>query len=206
MKKEFTIKNRTPGGVQTIHMIVTDITINDLMTCVDEKHIRQLCESGCVNYGKKWSCPPSSHKISEIISKKAYNRVVLICGYIKLADMCYIKNPYQKVKAANIILKSHCETRARDLEKFANGYSLLSGSCNVCKPCYKKKGLPCQKPNLMRYSLESTGINVELLAKKCCNHQLLWYQKGQPQKYTSVITAVLIDNSHVTDYDIVIDI
>lgn len=203
MKKEFAVKNKTPGGVQTIHFIVTDIAVDDLMTCVEEKHIRHLCQSGCINYGKKWSCPPSSPEISEIISSKGYRRVILICGFIELDDMFYIKNSYQKVKAANIILKSHCETRARHLENSLNGYSLLSGSCNLCKPCCKKRGLPCQKPAVMRYSLESTGINVELLAKKYCEHRLLWYQKNNDQKYTSVVTAVLVNSFHPIDYGII---
>lgn len=203
MKKEFVVKNQTPGGVQTIHFIVTDISTDDLLTCVDEEHIRQLCQSGCINYEKKWSCPPASPKISDIISQKGYKRIILICGFIELDDMFYIKNSYQKVKAANVILKSHCETRARYLEKSLNGYSLLSGSCNLCKPCYKKRDLYCQKPDLLRYSLESTGINVGMLTKKYCNHELMWYLKGKEQKYTSVVTAVLINNAHDIDYDII---
>lgn len=138
--------------------------------------------------------PPYSKKITNIISQEDYKYAILICGYINLADMDYIKNPYQKIKAANIILKSRCEKLAREYEVNVNGYCLLSGSCNLCKPCYKKRGLPCDKPSVMRYSLESTGINVEELAKNVFNHALLWYKKGSVPEYTSVVTAILCKN------------
>lgn len=206
MKKVFEVKNKTLGGEQIIHFIVKDITIDELLTCTNEGHIRSLCQSGCVNYGKKWSCPPYSPKISSILSKGRYKQAVLVCGYIELANMYYIKNSYQRVKAANAILKRHCKTKAREIEVFTNGYSLLSGSCNLCKPCYKKRGLPCQKPEDMRYSLESTGINVELLAQKYCNHQLLWHKKQREQKHTSVVVAILTDTLYSDDYDFIFNI
>lgn len=200
MMKEFSLKNETPGGTQTIRLLVTDIDIDELLNCANEKHIRYLCEAGCTNYAKKWSCPPYSPEISTIISKNCFNKAIVICGFIQLSDMYYIKNPYQKVKAANMILKSKCESIARTIEKLTKGYSLLSGSCNLCKPCYKKSGLPCQKPLFMRYSLESTGINVGLLVQKYCEHQLLWYKKGEKQAYTSVVCAVLINDLNEIDY------
>ncbi len=90
-----------------------------------------------------------------------------------------------------MILKSKCEEYARKVEILTQGYALLSGSCNLCKPCYKKLNMPCKKPEKMRYSLESTGINVSSLASKFCNHELLWYNKGEDLPYTSVVTAVL---------------
>lgn len=206
MKKEFSIPNKTPGGIQIVQIHICDISIDELITCTDESYIKGLCETGCVNYGKKWSCPPFSPSISRLISNKKYDKAILICGYINLKDMAYIKNPYQKVKAANMILKSKCESYARRIEEITKGYALLSGSCNLCKPCYKKKGLPCNKPDVMRYSLESTGINVGLLSEKYCGHQLLWYKKGFEPDYTSVITMVLVDEIDNTDIEAIINV
>ena len=117
-------------------------------------------------------------------------------------EMQYIKNTYQQVKAANMILKSFCEKKARAIESNVAGYALLSGSCNLCKPCAKKRGLPCQKPLNMRYSLEATGVDVQLLTKKYCNHELLWYQKEKTLHYTSVVTAVLTNNPNLSVEDI----
>lgn len=194
MKIEQLIKNQTSNGTQTIHLLLSTITVNQLFACIDENAVREACHTGCINYSNKWCCPPYSKKITNIISQENYKYAMLICGYINLTDMDYIKNPYQKIKAANMILKSCCEKLAREYEVKVNGYCLLSGSCNLCKPCYKKRGLPCNKPSVMRYSLESTGINVEQLAKKVFNHTLLWYKKGSMPEYTSVVTAILCKN------------
>lgn len=191
MIKEFSINNITANGRQTIHYIIANSSIDEFLDCVDKDRIRNLCKTGCINYGQKWSCPPFSSQICDIIKTGNFDNAFIITGYIFLSDMHYIKNPYQKVKAANIILKSKCEEYARKVEKLTQGYALLSGSCNLCKPCCKKLNLPCKKPEKRRYSLESTGINVSLLSSKLCNHELLWYNKGEDLLYTSVVTAIL---------------
>lgn len=204
MINEFSIVNTTLNGQQTIHFIMTDISIEEFESCIDTKTIRDLCALGCVNYGKKWSCPPYSPEIIDIIEANSYNHVIIITSYIFLADMRYIKNSYQQVKAANMILKSKCENYARTLEKLTDGYALLSGSCNLCKPCYKKRGLPCGKPKARRYSLESTGVNVACVSARFCKHELMWYKKGETLPYTSVVTAVLYERDTPFDYMTVI--
>lgn len=191
----YALNNITPRGKQTVHFSGYMMSVEKVLSCAKEDLVRNSCQTGCVNYGKKWSCPPYSKKFSDIVASKKYDTAVVIVGYINLGDMKYISNPYQQVKAANMILKSRCEKIARAIEKELDGYSLLSGSCNLCKPCQKKKDLPCKKPAMMRYSLESTGINVEALLEKYCEHKLLWYKKGDKPLYTSVATAVLINSN-----------
>jgi len=191
---DIVLKNVSPSGVQNVHLRIKALHIEELLSCVKEGIIRDLCKTGCINYGKKWSCPPYSKSFSSIINLKSYDLAIIVMGYIYLDDMNYINNPYQQVKAANMILKSKCEKIARNIENEFNGYSLLSGSCNMCKPCQKKRNLPCKKPSMMRYSLESTGINVEELLEKYCGHKLLWYKRGEKLLYTSVATAILIDS------------
>lgn len=191
MTNHFSVINSTANGKQTMHFIAVDIPIKEFESCIDAQTIRNLCKLGCVNYGKKWSCPPYSPEIGEITKKNDYTNVIVITAYIYLVEMGYIKNSYQRVKAANMILKSKCEKYARTLEKLTDGYALLSGSCNLCKPCYKKRGLPCGKPDKKRYSLESTGVNVSFLSARFCKHELLWYKKGETLPYTSVVMAVL---------------
>lgn len=200
MRNELSVINTTSNGQQRIHFIIENISMDEFTSCIDVKIVRNLCKLGCPNYGKKWSCPPYSSKITDIIEMNTYDNVIIIVGYIFLADMNYIKNPYQRVKAANMILKSKCEGYARTLEKMTSGYSLLSGSCNLCKPCYKKRNLPCKKPDIRRYSLESTGVNVELVSSKFCAHELFWYKKGENLPYTSVVTAVLYKNNSSFDF------
>lgn len=197
MDNIITIKNVSPAGTQNVSFKIKVLSVEEILSCVQEEIIRNSCKTGCVNFGKKWSCPPYSKKFSDIISSKSYDKAIIIVGYIGLEDMKYISNPYQQVKAANMILKSRCEKIARYIENEVAGYSLLSGSCNLCKPCQKKLDLPCKKPTMVRYSLESTGINVEALLEKYCEHKLLWYKKGEKLPYTSVVTATLINTSTI---------
>lgn len=193
----YVLNNVTPNGEQTINLLVHVMPVEKVLSCTQEEAVRNSCKTGCANFGKKWSCPPYSKKFSDIVASKNYDTAIIIVGHISLDDMRYISNPYQQVKAANMILKSRCEKIARNIENEMKGYSLLSGSCNLCKPCQRKIDLPCRKPAMMRYSLESTGINVEALLEKYCDHKLLWYKKGETMPYTSVATATLI-NGNIT--------
>lgn len=190
----FVLNNITPNGKQTIYLKMHVVPVEKVLDCIQEETVRSYCKEGCVNFGKKWSCPPYSKKFSDIISYNSYDKLIILVGYINLDDMKYIVNPYQQVKAANIILKSKCEKFARYIEYELDGYSLLSGSCNLCKPCQKKLELPCKKPTMVRYSLESTGINVEKLLEKYCGYKLLWYNKGKKLPYTTVVTATFINS------------
>ncbi len=190
-----TVKNISPAGTQNINFKVKVLRTETVFACAQEEIIRGLCKTGCANFGRKWSCPPYAEKFSDIAASKNYDTAIIIVGYISLDDMKYISNPYQQVKAANIILKSKCEKIARNMEKELGGYSLLSGSCNLCKPCRRKMDLPCKKPAMVRYSLESTGINVAALLEKYCGHKLFWYKKGEKPPYTSVAVAILANSN-----------
>ena len=192
----YVINNMTSNGKQVINLSMNIIPVENVLVCAQEDKVRNSCKTGCLNYGKKWSCPPYSIKFSDIVKFNEYNMLIVLVGYINLSDMKYINNSYQQVKAANMILKSKCEKLARNIENEFKGYSLLSGSCNLCKPCQKKKDLPCKKPLRARYSLESTGINVQELLERYCEHKLLWYKKGEKITYTSVATAILVDSNN----------
>lgn len=203
MRNRVVIKNTTSNGMQTINIEICSISIENISACAETEKIRRLCKEGCVNYGKKWSCPPFSSRFADIVSEGKFDMGIIIVGNIGLDDMKYIKNPYQQVKAANMILKSRCERMARYIESKTGGYSLLSGSCNLCKPCEKKQGKPCKQPEKIRYSLESTGLNVQSLLEENCGYKLLWYEKGVELQYTSVVTMVLINSELISDKDVV---
>lgn len=155
--------------------------------------IERSCKDGCVNYNKKWSCPPCSSSYLNI--EKKYSSACLLCFYTELKHYNDIKNKYLAVKAANVTLKALAEKCARDLEIYTDGYSLLSGSCRLCKPCQRKLNLPCKHPNKMRYSMEATGLNVQKICIDFLDHTLLWYKNKTLPEYTSSVVLVLLDHA-----------
>ena len=136
------------------------------------------CKEGCPNYGSKWSCPP-------------YAKAFLLCFSTEMKNYSDVKNVYLAVKAANVTLKTLIERCARSIEEYTNGYSLLSGSCRLCKPCQCKNKQPCKHPNKMRYSMEATGLDVQKVCFDFLKHELLWYRNKKLPQYTSVVALIL---------------
>lgn len=188
----FNIENATSSGRQRIYGRILSTSLSDVSKYVSCNVVRNACKTGCVNYEKKWSCPPFSRTFYEL--SLSYREVIVMCLYINLSDMSYIDRGYQKVKAANAILKSKGTQIARHLEMELNGLALLNGSCNLCKPCYKKNNLPCNRPEKMRYSMESTGIDVCSLLSEVMHFDLQWYKSGHTPECTSVACCVLYNN------------
>jgi len=151
--------------------------------------IEESCKIGCPNYGRKWSCPPFSKPFPQIAG--SYLSACLLCFSTEMRSYSDIKNRYLAVKAANVTLKSLIERCARQIEDDIGGYALLSGSCRQCKPCRCKNGIPCQRPDKMRYSMEATALNVQRICLDFLDHHLLWYQNKNLPEYTSVVSMIL---------------
>ena len=181
--------HKTKSGLKRVYILYTPISISTLKKHTNAIQIRGQCASGCSNYNRKWSCPPHSKTFDTIC--KEFDSALLICMYMDVSEFDFIQHKYQKIRAANMVLKSLSNKASRNLEEYLEGYALLNGSCNLCNPCNGKLGLPCKKKDLMRYSLESTGINVETLLIECMNLKLQWYEKNCMPEYTSVVSCIL---------------
>ena len=57
LEKKKVLTNRTIF-IKAKGKLFTDVTI--LHNYFEEDQIEKACKEGCVNYGKKWSCPPFS--------------------------------------------------------------------------------------------------------------------------------------------------
>lgn len=155
----------------------------------ESEKIEIACKEGCSNYGNKWSCPPYSKAFLDI--EKKYSKAFLLCFSTEMNYYSDVKNMYLAVKAANVTLKTLIERCARSIEEYTNGYSLLSGSCRLCKPCQCKNKHPCKHPDKMRYSMEATGLNVQKVCFDFLKHRLLWYKNKKLPQYTSVVILIL---------------
>ncbi len=182
--------NKTPSADIIIDMKAIPIDSSMLLKYTDKSRFEELCKTGCPNYGQKWSCPPYSSDISLYLARYPY--AVLFLMWCDLDQFNYTKTEYMRVRAANSILKSRMD---RILDKFQGelqGKAISNGSCKLCKPCCKKLEKPCKKPDKIKYSLESLGLDVGSISRDFFNHSLLWYQDKKAPAYTSVLSAYLM--------------
>lgn len=189
----------------------TKIIINTKATFVDRANLIEyenpmlfstLCKEGCPNYGKKWACPPYSPPFSRYAFD--YSRALLVVFYCYLDQFSYTKTEYMRIKASNSILKSRMDEFMRSLEKQIGGKMISNGSCRLCKPCALKGGTisPCNRPDQMRFSMESLGLDVAGISRNYLNHELLWYKDKKAPLYSSVVSAFItniqIDQNELT--------
>lgn len=188
MKYSFDSYAVTPSAklVYTINLL--EINPHELDVLVDKNRFDKMCEKGCSNYRKKWSCPPHAPSYQEFSHDWKY--IYIVFAQIELHQFAYIKNDYLKIKAANNILKSRIDKYLLYMAEEGGKY-ISTGSCRLCKPCKCKLNLPCAKPNKMTYSFEAMGMDVNTLIRKCFNSCLLWYRKNSLPEYTSVVCGLL---------------
>lgn len=163
---------------------------------IDQARFSALCEKGCPNYARKWSCPPFAPLFTDIALKWKNLYVLFLCT--DMAHFSYIKNDYLKIKAANNILKSRADRFIREMSSL-HGACISTGSCRLCKPCKCKKEMPCAHPELMAYSFEALGIDVSRMVEDCFHRPLLWYQKHALPEYTSVVCGILTNKALTID-------
>ena len=161
-----------------------------LISSVNKTKFDTMCEEGCPNYRKKWTCPPYSPTFNEYSANLKYTNIAFLT--VSLNQFDYIKNDYLKIKAANSIIKSKADKIIRKLSCDYGKY-VSSGSCRLCKPCKCKLGEACRFPDKMAYSFEALGVDVNALIKDYFKSELLWYKKGYLPEYTSVVCGILSD-------------
>ena len=150
-----------------------------------------LCMKGCRNYNKKFSCPPFSPNFNEL--RKHFDAAHVIFHKVITENYPQI---YNTIRMANVILKSKqrklMDEVAKELKKENIVFQILeNGSCRLCKKCAVLSHERCKHPHKMRYSLESTGVDVESLCNECFNQHLQWYKRACFPKYQGVVSTVL---------------
>jgi predicted metal-binding protein len=190
----FFFLHKTPTTDIRIQLSLKVINAPALSQYEDKRYFSNLCENGCVNYNKKWSCPPYSPAYQAY--SQNYEYCLLTLFSCDLSQFIYVKTEYMKVKTSNSILKSQSDKLSRFLEDDLSGKMLSNGSCRLCKPCSKKVSADsCKNPLKLRYSLESLGLNVEKISQVFFNHQLLWYTSKVSPNYATVVSGILANTT-----------
>ena len=146
--------------------------------------IRNLCKTGCSNYGRAGGCPPRSPLLEKIIDFQSE------CWLI--ASIFWSKYKPEKVNISNNsaihwkfqdgILARVLNNIGHDLIDTSGGFFLATGYCMGCpgKKCNFKLGNNhCRNPKKRTYSLEATGINVVETVKKQLGFDMYWYKPGK---------------------------
>lgn len=175
--------------------------INSFVDKIKSSHINRdydeclnLCQSGCRNFNKKYSCPPAS--VSFEILSKSYEYTIVNALQIPFIGL---KPIYNSIRMANVVAKSLqrkiFDKTAQELRENNLKFVILeNGSCRLCKTCALQKNEPCKYPDKMRFSLEATGVDANDLVLKCFDFPLQWYYKGKKEKfpeYQCVVSAIL---------------
>ena len=97
----------TPSSKLLYTVEICEYPLEEWRNIVDPVRFTELCASGCVNYEKKWSCPPFAPLFQDFAA--AWERLFVVYMRIETDQLSYIKNDYLKIKAANSILKSRAD-------------------------------------------------------------------------------------------------
>jgi predicted metal-binding protein len=181
-------KVKTPRAEYNVEVYSDFIKKEDVR--VQRELFLKMCREGCVNYGKKFSCPPSSRDFMGVVDKEGIYVVMFLMRLENIES-----TEYNKVRIANSIMKSRLDKLMRVLESRFNTKFLSTGSCRLCRTCQLKLKKLCKHSDKMRYSLESTGVDCDFLSKSLFNLPLLWFKQGKAPEYTCVITGLVCDKN-----------
>jgi len=148
----------------------TTVKVSDFEHSVQGKN---LCE-GCREYKRNFTCPPYSPRFHEYIRGAKQAKVICV-----------------EISAGRVIRKSGrvsygvCFGIARSIlvrELFRYRYRVKksiiagAGACTICTRCAASKGEKrCGDLRKMLYSLESLGVSVSALVRKCFDIDLKWH-------------------------------
>lgn len=187
---EIDFLHQTPSSRLSLNAKLKRILSSELIKYENKDDITKLC-AACPTYGKKWSCPPHSPSLSDF-DLSAYPHAVLVLFWLDLDQFRNLKTEYIKIKAADSVLKSRMDRFMRNVEGSLGGIMLSNGTCKLCRPCSGSVGLPCKRPEKMRFSMEALGLDVSRIMTEVFDHPLLWYSKGQSPAYLSAATCLLM--------------
>ena len=68
---------------------------------------------------------------------------------------------------------------------------LLAGTCDQCETCEKVQGHPCGRPELLRYSIEALGGDVEGCLQHYFHLPMLWGRDGKAPDYFALVGGLL---------------
>lgn len=192
-----------------IETLTAEIPMEEyLRDYVDVERFLGLCAQ-CSNYLNRWSCPPYDFDPLDYI--KRFRTVKVVARKISpigdwqpdIQDENAQAGPaytgegaksYEWVWQMMSSVKADLEAELFKEEDALPGSQLLSGgSCYKCaEGCTRPTGEPCRHPDLMRYSIEALGGDVEKIACDLLGSPLIWSGAGELPPYYMLVGGLLV--------------
>ncbi|MGB3210049.1 MAG: DUF2284 domain-containing protein [Desulforhopalus sp.] len=146
------------------------------------------CRYGCSQFGTNWSCPPATPDISQakaIIGE--YSLALLLIGSQKCTNF-YLNNSKKRSEQVRYWKGTVSLERQLFLHGYDKAFSLVSGSCSLCKECAYPEA--CRFPTEKRPTIESLAVDVIGTLKNLGIDTNVAHDPKQLFKYYAVILLV----------------
>lgn len=160
--------------------------IDSELITYDYIQITDLCRSGCKNYNFAGGCPPRAPNFDHIKNNNGFG--VLLYGRFyskyKSPKVKASTRPYVHYKFQDLILTSLLNKISNQVVSYIGKKNIIVLSNGYCMGCGSKKcsfksgGNICRNPDKRTFSLEATGINVQVTIKNVFDIVLQWYNKN----------------------------
>jgi predicted metal-binding protein len=174
-----------------------------------ENRVTLKCQIGCVNYGKKLTCPPNvptADEFRKILSEYQYALLVKFKSPAKADDnltgsiyRSWLDSnaPKDLKEKADIFWSDYADYNKEihnimlELEKaaFNMGYTFalafVNGPCRLCSVC-NTKGEACIYPSMARISEHAVGVNMKKTAKEA-GMEIKFPISGHPEPMTILL-------------------
>lgn len=141
----------------------------------------------CPLYNTRWTCPPFDFDPMDVWG--GYTGLRL---YARILDADGAGQPMDDATEALLREKRLYREKLRQWEQAAPGSQmLLAGTCDQCQVCEKSQGRPCHSPELLRYSIEALGGDVEGCLRHYFHMPVLWGRDGAAPDYLVLVGGLL---------------
>lgn len=134
--------------------------------------VRIICKEECERYGSTWACPPGVGTLEECSKRiKSFPHAVFFSSVAEVSDLLNMEEMLSTRRAHEDI--------TNDIGYFLRDegheiFILSTESCDICKKCTYKDGMPCRHPDRMHPCLESHGV----VANEIVEQQSMEYNLG----------------------------
>lgn len=166
---------------------------HEAIIAVSEMDFNMKNKDNCLNcpeYGKNFSCPPFSPGFNEFIGNLKRAKVICLRTPLHLFDHLPEEKRARTAYDKMSLILTDILIKERNKGHLIAG----AGACKACLECplEKETGL-CIKPEEQIFSLESLGINISSLMKRCFQIKLEWSESHHAARHICAVGATFIN-------------